>query len=216
MSNVLIISDLHCPIEHPDAYEFMRELKKVHKPDLVVSVGDECDLHNFSKWLKDPEAPGVEDELDQAIEHLQDWYKLFPNLKVCTSNHTFRYLKRAQEAGLSKRMIKQIRDILDAPKGWVWADRWDIDGVLYSHGEEGNDPYRLIRQYRRNIVVGHAHSKAGVTYSNNGIQTNWCLQTGCLIDLDSYGMRYAKSHLDKAVLGTGLITEGVPYFIPLM
>jgi predicted phosphodiesterase len=215
MSTILVISDLHCPVQHPKAFDFLKELKKTMKPDIIVSIGDEAEMHQFSKWLKDPDAPGVEDEIDLTIEELQKFYKLFPNLKICKSNHTHRFLKRAHEAGLSRRMIKTEKEVLQAPKGWEWEDKILIDDILFMHGEESSDPIKLIKQYRMNVVVGHAHTKGAVTYQNNGIQQNWCLQTGCLVDVDSYALRYTKAHMDKPVLGTGVIVDGIPFFIPM-
>lgn len=213
--NVLIIPDLHCPIQHPDALQFLTELKAELKPDLIVSVGDEVDMHNHAKWLREPDAPGICDELDNAIEELRPFYKLFPEMKVCTSNHTFRYLKRAHEAGLAPKMVKHIRDILEAPKGWDWADQWIIDGVMYSHGENAQDLLRALKHYRMNLVVGHNHSKASIVYSNNGLQTNFAINTGCLINTEAYGMRYAKHHPDQPVLGAGAIIDGSPFWFPL-
>ena len=49
MSNyksVLVISDLHIPYHHPDAFKFLAALKKKYKPDLVVNIGDEIDQHS--------------------------------------------------------------------------------------------------------------------------------------------------------------------------
>ena len=39
---ILVISDMHVPFHHPDAFDFLRALKKKYKPDRIVCIGDEC------------------------------------------------------------------------------------------------------------------------------------------------------------------------------
>jgi hypothetical protein len=54
-SVVLVIPDLHCPFEHPDALEFLRAVKKRFMPSVFVCLGDEIDAHAFSRYPKDPD-----------------------------------------------------------------------------------------------------------------------------------------------------------------
>ena len=55
--SVLVISDLHIPYHHPDAFEFLKALKKKYKPDLVVNIGDEIDQHSISMHDSNPDLP---------------------------------------------------------------------------------------------------------------------------------------------------------------
>ena len=41
--SVLVISDLHIPYHHPQAFDFLKALKAKYKPDHVVNIGDELD-----------------------------------------------------------------------------------------------------------------------------------------------------------------------------
>jgi predicted phosphodiesterase len=61
--SVLVISDLHIPYHHPDAFEFLKTLKKKYKPDLVVNIGDEIDQHSFSFHNHHPDLKSPGDEL---------------------------------------------------------------------------------------------------------------------------------------------------------
>ena len=58
------------------------------------------------------------------------------------------------------------------------------------------------------------HSFAGVQYSNTGT-TVWGMNAGCLIDIDAYAFEYGKHHPKKPVIGTGIIIDGIPQFIPM-
>lgn len=39
---ILLVSDLHIPYHHKDAFEFLNHLKEKYKPTRVISLGDEC------------------------------------------------------------------------------------------------------------------------------------------------------------------------------
>mgnify|MGYP003679021094 CR=1 FL=1 len=43
--SILCISDLHIPYHHPQAFDFLKALKKKINPDLIVCGGDELDKH---------------------------------------------------------------------------------------------------------------------------------------------------------------------------
>ena len=42
-SRILFISDLHVPYHHPQAFEFLKHLKKKYNPTRIICLGDECD-----------------------------------------------------------------------------------------------------------------------------------------------------------------------------
>ena len=60
---VLIISDLHIPYHHKDSFAFLKEVKKVFKPDNVVNIGDLLDFHAISMHDSDPDLPSSGHEL---------------------------------------------------------------------------------------------------------------------------------------------------------
>lgn len=215
----LVISDMHCDRQHPKAFEFLRLAAKEFDVQEVYSVGDELDLAGMGRWDKDPDAPSAGDELRSSIEALRELMDMFPKMKIATSNHTIRPFKRAFESNIPKQLLKSYHEFLDAPKGWVWADRWIINGnTVLEHGESfggRNGPIKAIESYRMNYIAGHNHSVAGVTYLDNGLQQNWALATGCLIDPDHPAFSYGKHHKDKPVLGCGVVIENVPQFVPL-
>src|SRR5437660_1384543 len=72
----------------------------------------------FSRFTRDPDAPGPGEELELARLTLRRLHELFPRVLVCESNHTMRPYKRALEAGLPRRLLPGVRQLLGAPAGW--------------------------------------------------------------------------------------------------
>lgn len=218
MKTVLTISDLHLPYEHPDALEFILELHKYYKPDIIISMGDILDQYFFTRFAKDPLSMSYQEELGLVREKIQHWYEAFPNLLICLGNHDVRYLKRGLEMNLPSDLFKDVNDIYGVPDTWQWAPGWVIDGVRYFHGE----PYSGIGAARNmlidrpmNQVHGHLHTRAGTTYRRTGDEAFWVLSTGCLIDLESVAFAYEAKNRERPIIGTGVIVDGIPIFEPL-
>jgi hypothetical protein len=215
---VLTISDLHAPFHHAHAIDFLARLKKEIKPDAVVCMGDEIDAHGWSRHERHPDAPGQGDELKDAVKVLKQLYKLFPNVHVCRSNHGERHFKAATRCGLPSAFIKQMKEVLEAPDGWKWADHWMLDDVIYQHGEGFSGPNAALAAMRANrcsTVIGHIHSWAGIQYHSNGHNLSWGMNVGCLVDAPSLAMQYAKANPNKQVIATGAVIDGVPAIFPL-
>ena len=158
---VLAIGDLHAPFEHPDALEFLRWIKKKYSITKVVCMGDEIDAHALSDFDHDPDGDSPGRELERAIEHLRDFYAEFPKALVCTSNHTARPFRKAYKHGLPKALFRSYREFLQAPKGWFWDDKFEIDGVVYQHGDPFTGKDAAIKAAQSNMsstVIGHVHS----------------------------------------------------------
>lgn len=217
--NVLVIGDLHTPFNHPDSLEFLTALKRSRKPSKVICMGDEVDFHAFSNYAHDPNGYSPGHELDMAVKELKKFYAVFPNVLVCHSNHTERFFKKAMNAGLPTQMLRSYREFLQAPKGWQWAKDWEIDGVLYEHGEGVSGQNAAIKAAlanRQSTVIGHVHSYAGVSFNTNRRDSLFGFNVGCLIDDTQYVFAYGASNRVKPGLGAGIVNRGVPEFIPMI
>lgn len=214
---VLAIPDLHVPFNHKDAFRFLSAVKRKYRPNEVINLGDLEDWHSISMHDHDPDglSPGM--ELQALRKGVKPLFKLFPHMKICTSNHGSLPLRRAFKFGFPSELIKSYKDILEMPKTWQIADNWEVDGVVYEHGEAFGGASGAIKSANANMqstVIGHIHAFAGIQYSANSKHLIFGFNAGCLIDRHKYAFAYGKKIKAKPILGCGIIIDGVPTFIP--
>lgn len=218
---ILVVGDLHYPYTHPDTLPFLEHLQQEYSPDLVVQVGDETDGHAISFHDSDPNLDSAGVELERAKEGLAEFYKLFPEVLVCHSNHGSLIHRRAKAHGLPVQYIKSYREILfpdhQAP-GWSWAFNWKIETpqgpVLFRHQTTGHVLDAAAAE-GCNLVVGHEHGKAGCQWGATSMRLFWGAYTGCLIDHKSMAFAYGKLFPRKPIIGAMMIIHGVPVFLPM-
>lgn len=216
---VLVIPDTHFPFEHKDMFEFLIAVKEVFEPTKVVHLGDEIDAHALSNYLTDPDGMSAGEEHKAALLKMYKLYDIFPEVQVCTSNHTNRPFRKAFGAGIPKAFLRSYSEILQAPKGWSWHDSIRIDDISYEHGEgfSGASAATLIAKGNmRSTVIGHIHSFAGINYISTPEQLLFGFNVGCLINNDAYAFAYGKHFKSKPILGCGIIHKGIPQFIPMV
>lgn len=216
---ILVIPDLQVPYEHRDALDFISEMAEAYAPTDIVCIGDEVDQHCLGRFDTDPEAPGAGDERKQAIRRLKKWYREFPDVRVCTSNHMGRLYKKAFHAGIPEQYLRPIGDWYEAPDGWEWQDRWELDGINFEHGDAQGGMYaarNLAISRMQSTVIGHHHSHGCVNYMSTNKKMIFGMNVGCLIDYHSLAFKYAKGSKFLPTLGCGIISYGVPQFVPMI
>jgi len=214
---ILAISDIQAPYHHRDTLDFYRRLKRQVRPDAVFCLGDETDQRTLSRYASSASDPSGGDEYEAAMAFWKRMYAIFPEALAVHSNHGERVFKRAAEAGIPYQYLKKQHEFMKAPKGWKWAEYWEVDGIRYEHGERAggaNGLRGLVIANMMNTVVGHMHESAGTTWVANDRKTFWGMNVGCMVDKNGAGMRYTKKNKNKPVLGCGLIIDGVPRFVP--
>lgn len=219
MSKILAIPDTQFPFAHQDVFEFLKAVKKKYKPDIIVHVGDEVDMCALGDWDSDPDGMSAGDELKAALKDMHKLYKIFPDVYVCTSNHTARPFRKAFKHGIPRAFLKDYGDFLEAPKGWKWADNWEFDGVVYEHGEGQSGKDGAINAAKGNMqstVIGHIHSFAGIQWLANDKHLIFGFNVGCLIDRHQYAFAYGKKFKNKPILGAGIIDNGIPVYVPML
>ena len=76
--NILVIGDIHAPFAHRDYLQFCKDTYVKYNCNKVVFIGDIID-NNFSSYHEtDANGMGGLEELELAIERIQDWFKAFP------------------------------------------------------------------------------------------------------------------------------------------
>ena len=225
-SRFLFVSDTQKPFEAPDALAFCRRIQKEYRipDDHIFHVGDEVDLYHGSMHKKDPDAELTPNqELMLARKKLKDWYKAFPRMKLAISNHGLRYIRKAVDAEIPAQVLRSYRDLIDAPSGWVWKDRWVFDAgrtkICMQHGmgySGRNGHINAAFDNGMNTVIGHLHSHAAVNYLNTETRQIWAMNSGCLIHPDAFAFKYGKYNRNKPVLTVGVVVDGgkTPLLIP--
>lgn len=216
-SVTMVIPDTHSPWEHPDSLPFLCAVRDEWRPKTFVHLGDEVDFYGMSRFVHDPDVINPGQELSEAVKHLIPFYREFPNVLVCTSNHTHRAHKKAADAGLAAGTIKSIEEILKTPEGWIYKQCHNVDGVDYKHGTGKSGPQAHINHAKatgRSTCIGHIHAYGAVNYLRPGM---FAANFGCLIDKHAPCFRYAAEMDDNIVLGCGIVINGlVAYFIPMI
>lgn len=219
MARVMVISDTQVPFHHKDTIKFLQEVWDAYECDTAVHIGDEVDFHALSDYDKDPDGWSAGNELKKAIKELQPFYELWPKMKVCISNHTLRPFRKAYRHGIPKAFLKDFKEFLEAPEGWEWKDRWDIDGVRYQHGHGYSGKYGHMNAAHNNgkpTVIGHIHFHGGgPSYFSSSEQLLWGMNVGCLIDKKAYAFAYSKPFRFRPILGCGVVENGQGLFQPM-
>lgn len=209
-SNVLVIGDLHAPFIKKGYLEFCIEMHEKHNCKEVVFIGDLIDNHFSSYHETDPDGFGGAEELRRAKIQIADFYKAFPNAKVCIGNHDALPNRKAFSSGVSKQWIKSIGEVLDTPM-WEYAEEFMIDRVLYTHGIGRKARQRCVQEMM-SVVQGHYHSESYVEYFVSPYQMLFALQIGCGVDRRAYGLTYGK-HFKKPQLNVGIVKDNGRYAI---
>lgn len=218
MARVLCIPDLHIPSEHENALAFAKKVYAENKCDTVVFLGDIFDLHRASFHDHDPEMPSLAEEINLCRERIQDWVAAFPRAYVAEGNHDIRLQRVANKAGIPSFCLRDINEVFGLPDTWQWADQHIIDGVKYKHygppGPQGH--YKAVTSERMSVVYGHIHSFAGIVWSASKQDLLFAFNAGWLGDEEMLAFRYARSFVNRGVVGLGTVTDGkYPVFHPM-
>ena len=219
-SRILFISDLHVPYHHPQAFDFLRYLKKKHNPTRIICLGDECDKHSLSYHDSDPDLYSAGHELQESIKFIKELETIFPKMDILESNHGSLVWRKAKTNGIPKHYIKSYNDVLGVGEGWKWYFDLMIDlpngQKCYVHHGKSPDVLKLSQMMGMNAVQGHFHSDLGSRYWANPSGLYWGMQCGCLIDRESYAFAYANVNIKKQLIGTGLIIDSLPVVEPMI
>jgi len=188
--NVLVIGDLHEPFCLDSYLEFCREQQEKFNCGTVVFIGDVIDNCYSSYHDTDPDGMGAGQELDYAIQRIQDWYKVFPKAFVTIGNHDRMAYRKAFSGQLSKKWVRSLKEVLQTPN-WEFVEDVEIYNVMYIHGEAGTSKNKM-KHHLQSIVQGHHHTQGYIEYVAGNKNPIFGFQVGCGIDRDSYAMAYAK------------------------
>ena len=225
--NYLICSDTQKPYEAEHALKFVKYVRSHFKiPDEnCMHCGDETDQMHGSLYPKGTEYTHTPSgEISAAKEKMKEWYAAFPKMKLAISNHGLRWLKKATAAEIPSELLRQYRDVFEAPIGWQWKEEWIINckhpfRLIHGMGYSGKDGARNATiDAGMSTAIGHLHSHAGICYLKTQGRKDliWGMNVGCLIDVESFAFKYGKYNRFQPCLGVGVVLDSgkQPVWIP--
>ena len=214
-SNILFLSDTHCPFMHKDAIAFYSAVSTVVKPERIIHVGDLWDQYMFGAYAKDPKADSAYREVIRAQKQTAGLIELFPSMTHVSSNHDDRLFNRAMNNGIPKYMLKSYQEIVGAhDTDWKWVDDMTIRLAnkqhLYIAHTRGGNALLVAKSIGMNVVVGHQHTKHGVQYFARPTGNVFAIDVGCMLDDNRYAFAYNKSSMIRPMLGCAALIDCKP------
>lgn len=209
---VLCIGDIHEPVSHPGYLAFCADLRKKHKCDQVVFIGDVVDWHAVSFHAHHPDAPGPKDEFELAHIGVQKWVNVFPTARVCIGNHDERVIRLAESVNIPARFLRSYKDIWTTP-GWTWGVGHTLDEVFYFHGTGtgGIHPaFNSMCKHMMSVAQGHIHSAAGIKWRANPTRRTFGMDTGCGVDDQAAAFAYGHHNQIRSILSACVVLDGIP------
>jgi predicted phosphodiesterase len=194
---ILVIGDLHEPFSLEGYYQHCIDTYRRCNCNQVVFIGDIIDNHYSSYHETDPDGISAGDELELAINKLQQWVESFPVADVIIGNHDRMVARKAFTGGIPKAWIKSYNEVLGAPS-WRFTDRVVYDNVQYIHGEGGTARTKC-RADMQSTIQGHLHTQCYTEYYVGQNFKVFGTQVGCGIDNDKYAFAYAKRGKKPAI-----------------
>ena len=215
MKRLLILSDVHLPFQHPQAFEFLQKVKKDVRPDHVISVGDIIDL--ASVQVSRPSDPNIDSpifELEKARKEIKILEKIFPKMQICWGNHDLRLLRKAELVGIPRSMLRDINSILEVKAKWTWHDKIIItlpngQQVYFTHNFKRN-AMSSSKELGVSFCQGHFHTALSCEFWSSPTALNFALNVGCLINPKAEAFRYQKNFLKRPILGCAAIIDSSP------
>jgi predicted phosphodiesterase len=221
--SVLCIPDLHFPWHHADCLNFLYDIIKVKKPDVVIQLGDLYDLFAFSRFARSHNLCTPQEELDEgragAVAMWKHIRKIAPtaDLYQIKGNHDARIQKKVLDIipELESLVFPSVQEmfVFDGVKTiHDTREELEIDGVVYTHGHYtkiGDHSKYLLKP----VVHGHRH-RGEVWFQQMENYLLWELDAGYCADSSVVPMRYTPTKTNHWTLGGGWVDSLGPRFIP--
>jgi predicted phosphodiesterase len=186
MKRTVVIPDLQCPYEDSHVVRNLSLFIKAFRPDAVLTIGDEIDLPQISRWTEN--TPGwyeqtLAEDRDRTVDVLWSLFEYSKEAHMVRSNHTDRLYKVIMKkipAFLSLPELKFEKFLkLDEMGVKFWTTPMPIaKGWIATHGDLGslnpNPGLSALNQAKRhgqNVIMGHTHRAGRSAHSeaSNGV-----------------------------------------------
>jgi hypothetical protein len=184
--NRLVVGDIHLPYTHRNYLQHCIDIYNKYNCSEVSFTGDIIDSH-FASFHQTSTQTDGKYELDMAIEQVKDWYEAFPNATITLGNHDLIIARKAEDAGIDKRWVRNLNEVLGCPE-WKFEEQFVHDNVLYTHGTG-------------------CSGKGIMDFTASLNELKFGLQCPNGIDYKSFAYGYAKFHTAKPILGCAVILD---------
>jgi predicted phosphodiesterase len=187
LKRIVVLSDMQMPYHDKRALRNVINFVGTYQPDAVVSVGDEVDFPQISRWNR-----GMAGEYKGDLQAHCDTFerafamplrKVFAGpVDVSRSNHMDRPLTyvRTRAPGLMGLKALEVPSLLNFEKYGITYHEEPHEiapGWLLAHGDEGGSSrapggtaLALARKWGYSVVCGHTH-KLGIQHEHMGVNS---------------------------------------------
>ncbi len=186
MKRTVIVPDLQVPYHDEVAVRNVASFIKAYRPDSVITLGDEIDLPQISRWTEN--TPGwyeqtLAEDRDRTVDVLWSLFEYSKEAHMVRSNHCDRLYKVIMKkipAFLSLPELKFEKFLkLDEMGVKYWSTPMPIaKGWIAIHGDLGslnpNPGLSALNQAKRHgqsVIMGHTHraGRSAVSEASNGV-----------------------------------------------
>ena len=195
---ILILSDLHVPYHSIEAIILAIDYGLARGADTVLLNGDVMDFHQISRFIKDPRARSLSDELQGGRDMLAMLRAAFPGIPIYykEGNHDERLqhylsLKAPELLGVMEYTLGDLLKFGDNRIEHIGDKRIVMVGklpIIHGHevfgGASVNPARTLYLRAKSSGLQGHNHRTSEHTEKDihGEISTTW--STGCLCELN--------------------------------
>jgi len=112
----LVIGDLHAPFNHPGYLAFCQDVAEKYHVERVVNIGDCVDYHMASRFVSEPDAMSIVEEMEATKKELKKWHEAFPQMYLIQGNHGSIPARVLKEIGLDNSFLKTFHQLYDIPE----------------------------------------------------------------------------------------------------
>ena len=200
--SALVLADVHFPVQDNQAIDtaitWALKHKENHPLEAIIINGDLVDQYQLSHFLKNPDRPGIAEEIDcvkDFLQVLQDafgvkvYYK-FSNHERRFENYIFTHAEKiANIKGIALEYLFQLEKYKCVPikdKRIIKFGKLNIihgDEIQGGSSSPVNPARSLYLKCKVHTLGSHSHVTSEHTEKNANRELITCWSTGCLCDL---------------------------------
>lgn len=233
---IFAFGDQHVPHHSVELHANACQMLRDHKPEQLILCGDLLDYAAVSRWRKTGNEAQIQETVDTGWNVVRDYVEASPGTRVrfVDGNHEERLPNLLADKGLGPvARVRRANDVVPVlstghllrfdelkieqvfPPGgadWKQAEIRVLPNLAARHGgtikkESGASGVAMLKQTRRNIVIGDTHRQSIVFHTwwdiDNRQHQLMALETGTMADVDHTGLNYASE--PDWMMGFGVI-----------